>query len=96
MKRLAVVVLASLLFPLPGHALTMEEAVAQALESNHRARDYRQRTEAQRRRVESGKAPFWPEVEADYSYERRENVFSFFQTRDSSDFTAEVRYNLFR
>jgi outer membrane protein len=96
MKRLAVAILASLLFPLPGHALTMDEAVAQALEHNHRAGDFRQRTEAQRRRVESGKAPFWPEVEADYSYERRENVFSFFQTRDSSEFTAEIRYNLFR
>ncbi len=96
MKRLAVVLLISLLFPLPGHALTMEEAVAQALENNHRVRDFRQRTEAQRRRVDSGKAPFWPEVEADYTYERRENVFSSFQTRDSSAFSAEIRYNLFR
>jgi len=96
MNRLAVVILASLLFPLPGHALTMEKAVAQALENNHRVKDFRQRTEAQRRRVDSGKAPFWPEVEADYTYERRENVFSFFQTRDSSAFTAEIRYNLFR
>ncbi|MGA6992900.1 MAG: TolC family protein, partial [Candidatus Deferrimicrobiaceae bacterium] len=96
MKRLAAAILASLLIPLPGHAITMGEAVAQALENNHRARDFRQRTEAQQRRVDSGKAPFWPEVGADYTYQRRENVFSFFQTQDSSTFTAEIRYNLFR
>jgi outer membrane protein TolC len=96
MKRLAVVVLASLLLPRPGHSVTMEEAVSLALANNHRLRDSRQRTEAQERRVDSGKAPFWPELEATYRYDRQEEVFSFFQTRDTSTFTAEVRYNLFR
>ena len=96
MKRLAVVVLASLLFPLPGHSVTMDEAVSLALANNHRVKDFRQRTEAQERRVDSGKATFWPELEATYRYERQENAFSFFQTRDTSTFTAEVRYNLFR
>ena len=95
MKRLAVVVLASLLLPWPGHAVTMDEAVSLALANNHRVKDFRQRTEAQRKRVDSGKAPFWPEVEATYGYERAENTFSF-QTRDASTFTAEIRYNLFR
>jgi outer membrane protein TolC len=96
MKRLAVVLLASLLFPLPGSALTMEEAVALALENNHRVRDFRYRSKAQGKRVDSRKAPFWPEVEVSYDYERRENVFSSFQTRDSSAFTGEISYNLFR
>ena len=57
MKRLAVVVLASLLLPRPGHSVTMEEAVSLALTNNHRVKDFRQRTEAQERRVDSGKSP---------------------------------------
>jgi outer membrane protein len=98
MKRLgvAVAVLMGLLVPRAGGALTMEEAVSLALEHNPRVREFGERTEAQRRRVDSGKASFWPELEATYAYERRENVFSFFQTQDSSTFTAEVSYNLFR
>lgn len=88
-----------LLIPLPsagGEPFTMEEAVSLALSHHPRVLDFRQRTEAQEARVESGKAPFWPEIEATYEYQRRENVFSFFQTSDSSTFVAEVRYNLFR
>ncbi len=98
MKRLgwAAALVVSLLLPSSGSGLTMDEAVSLALANNHRVRDFRQRTEAQRQRVESGKAPFWPELEANYTYERQENVFSTFQTEDSSAFTAEVRYNLFR
>lgn len=96
MKRLAVVILASLLFPLPVRALTMEEAVDLALAKNPRVQDFRYRTGAQGKRVDSRKAPFWPEVGANYTYERKENVFSFFQTADSSTFTGEISYNLFR
>lgn len=96
MNGLAVVLLASLLFPLPGHALTMAEAVDMALAHNPRVRDFRQRTEAQERRVDSRKAPFWPEIGANYTFIWQENIFSFFQTRDTSTFTAEISYNLFR
>lgn len=96
MKRLAAALLCFLLFPAAGgDAFTMEEAVSLALAHHPRVLDFRQRTEAAERRVDSGKAPFWPEVEASYNYLRRENAFSF-QTRDSSAFTAEARYNLFR
>lgn len=97
MKRLGVAVLALMVFLVPraGGALTMEEAVALALANNPRVQEFGERTEAQRRRVASGKAPFWPELEATYVYERVENAF-FFQTRDASTFTAEVSYNLFR
>ncbi|HBO70757.1 MAG TPA: hypothetical protein DD658_11860 [Deltaproteobacteria bacterium] len=97
MRRFFGVLLCILLFPAArGGALTMEEAVSLALANHPRIQDFRQRTEAQERRVDSGKAPFWPEIEAAYAYQRRENVFSFFQTRDSSTFTAEASYNLFR
>jgi len=96
MKRLAVVLLASLLFPLPGRALTMEEAVALSLANHPRIKDFQYRSKAQGKRVDSRKAPFWPEVEVSYDYERRENVFSSFQTQDSSTFTGEISYNLFR
>ena len=42
----------------------MDEAVSLALANNRRVKDFRQRAEAQRNRVESGKAPFWPETRA--------------------------------
>lgn len=97
MRRLAGMLLCILLLPAArAGALTMEEAVSLALANHPRVRDFRQRTEAQERRVDSGKAPFWPEAEATYGYQKRENVFSSFQTRDSSTFSAEVSYNLFR
>lgn len=97
MRRPIAALLCFLLLPVArGAALTMEEAVSLALEHHPKVLDFRQRTEAQERRVDSGKAPFWPEIEATYSYQRRENVFSFFQTQDSSTFIAEARYNLFR
>lgn len=97
MKRLTGAFLCFLLLSAAqGDAFTLEEAVSLALSHHPRLLDFRQRTEAQQRRVDSGKAPFWPEIEATYNYERRENVFSFFQTQDSSTFTAEASYNLFR
>jgi outer membrane protein len=95
MKRLAVVILASLLFPLPGYALTMEEAVDMALANNPRAQDFRYRTEAQRSRVDSREAPFWPEVDATYNYSNADTTYSF-STEEASVFTAEIAYNLFR
>ncbi|HEU5360476.1 MAG TPA: TolC family protein [Candidatus Deferrimicrobiaceae bacterium] len=98
MKRigLAWALLALSLLPAAGSALTMEEAVGLARGNNPRLRDFRNRTEAQKWRVDSRKAPFWPEIDVSYNYERRENVFSFFQTRDASTFTGEISYNLFR
>jgi len=95
MKRMAVIVLATLLMPSPGRAVTMEEAVSLALANNHRIRDFRQRTEAQERRVDSGKAPFWPQFEATYEYAKTENPV-IFPTKDASAFSVEVSYNLFR
>jgi len=96
MKRLAGALICFLFFPAAGgDAFTMEEAVSLALAQNPRILDFRQRTEAQERRVDAGKAPFWPEIETTYSYERRENTFSF-EIRDASTFTAEASYNLFR
>ncbi len=96
MKRVSLAILVLLLVPHGVHALTMDEAVDMALDNNPRLQDFRYRTEAQRSRVDSREAPFWPEVDVTYDYERRENVFSFFQTQDSSTFTGEISYNLFR
>lgn len=96
MKRVSLAILVLLLVPHGVHALTMDEAVDMALDNNPRLQDFRYRTEAQRSRVDSSKAPFWPEVEVSYDYERRENVFSSFQTQDASTFTGEISYNLFR
>lgn len=98
MKRIAsaCAVIALLFLPSTGAGLTMEEAVDMARASNPRLKDFQHRTEAQRSRVDSRKAPFWPELELDYTYDRQENIYSFFQTRDASTFTAEISYNLFR
>lgn len=96
MKRPIAALLCFLLFPAArGAALTMEEAVSLALEHHPKVLDFRQRTEAQRRRVDSRQAPFWPSLDTTYSYQRQEMVF-FFQSKDASAFVVEVRYNLFR
>jgi outer membrane protein TolC len=73
----------------------MEEAVALSLANQSRIKDFQHRTEAQEKRVDSGKAPFWPELDLRYDYERASETF-FFQTKDASTFTAEISYNLFR
>ena len=64
MKRVSLAILVWLLVPHMVSALTMEEAVDMALASNPRVQDFRYRTEAQKSRVDSRKAPFWPELDA--------------------------------
>ncbi len=78
----------------PVGALTMDEAVTIALEKNHHIKDLRHQTEAQRERVQSEKAAFFPELTLSYSVDRKDNVF-FFETKTASTFTAEATYNLF-
>ncbi|HEU5360433.1 MAG TPA: TolC family protein, partial [Candidatus Deferrimicrobiaceae bacterium] len=97
MKRtgFACALLALLFLPAAGDALTMEEAVDLARANNPRLMDFRSRTEAQRSRVDSRKAPFWPELEATYNYDRGDTTY-FAPTKESSVFTAEISYNLFR
>jgi outer membrane protein TolC len=95
MRRVSFPILALLLVPHWAFALTMEEAVALSLANQSRIKDFQHRTEAQEKRVDSGKAPFWPELDLRYDYERASETF-FFQTKDASTFTAEISYNLFR
>lgn len=97
MKRIgfACAVVALLFLPSKGAGLTMEEAVGMALASNPRLQDFQHRTEAQRSRVDSRKAPFWPEVDATYDYSNSDTTY-FTLTTDASVFTAEISYNLFR
>ena len=97
MKRIgfAFAVIALLFLPSTGAGLTMGEAVDMALARNPRLQDFRNRTEAQRSRVDSRKAPFWPEIDATYEYSKADTTY-FALTKDSSVFTAEISYNLFR
>lgn len=95
MKRISLAILVFLLVPHGVHALTMDEAVDLALAKNPRTREFRYRTEAQRSRVDSRKAPFWPEVDATYDYSNADTTY-LFSTEEASVFTAEVAYNLFR
>ncbi len=97
MKRIgfACAVVALLFLPSKGAGLTMEEAIEMALDNNPRLQDFRYRTEAQRSRVDSRKAPFWPEVDATYDYSNSDTTY-FTLTTDASVFTAEISYNLFR
>ncbi len=95
MKRLRFAILVLLLFPQGAFALTMEEAVDLGLANNPRLQDFRNRTEAQRSRVDSSKSPFWPEVEARYNYLNADTTYAA-PTEESSVFTAEISYNLFR
>lgn len=93
--KLPLVLAILLLLPLPGRALTMEEATDQALANHPRIREFRHRARAQEERVGSERAAFWPAIETLYEYTRRDQFFGFFQTRDTSTFTATARYNLF-
>lgn len=95
MKRLRVALLALLLVSHGAFALTMEEAVEMGIANNPTLQDFRDRTEAQASRVESRKAPFWPEVNAAYEYANADTTY-LFPTKESSVFTAAVSYNLFR
>ncbi len=97
MKRIgfACAVVALLFLPSTGAGLTMDEAVDLALANNPRLQDFQHRTEAQRSRVDSRKAPFWPEVDATYNYNKSDTTYQFL-TKEASVFTAEIHYNLFR
>jgi len=97
MKRIAFAcaVVALLFLPSTGAGMTMGEAVDQAIANNPRLRDFQHRTEAQRSRVDSRKAPFWPEIDATYDYSNADTTY-FALTTDASVFTAEISYNLFR
>jgi outer membrane protein len=95
MKRVSLAILVLLLVPHGVHALTMDEAVNLALAKNPRVLDFRYRTEAQRSRVDSREAPFWPEVDATYDYSNADTTY-FALTKEASVFTAELSYNLFR
>lgn len=100
MKRIgsAWVVIALLFLPSTGAGLTMEEAVGLGLAHNPRLQDFRNRTEAQRSRVESSKSPFWPELDAMYQYGNaygNTDTTDLFPTNESSVFTAAISYNLF-
>lgn len=95
MKRVRLAIVALLLVPQGAYALTMEGAVDLGLANNPRLRDFRNRTEAQRSRVDSSKSPFWPELEARYSYDKADTTY-FVLTKEASVFSAELSYNLFR
>ncbi len=77
-------------------ALTLEEAVRAGLQNNHRIKQYRALTEAQRRRVESLKSAFWPEITLGYTFSRQDNVSPVFQNRENSLISGEITYNLFK
>jgi outer membrane protein TolC len=95
MKRVSLAILVLLLVPHGVYALTMDEAVDMALDNNPRLQDFRYRTEAQRSRVDSRKAPFWPELDATYNYTNADTTY-LLRTEEASVFTAEISYNLFR
>ena len=97
MKRIgfACAVVGLLFLPSTGTGLMMEEAVDMALANNPRLQDFQHQTEAQRSRVDSRKAPFWPEIDATYDYSNADTTY-FALTKDASVFTAEISYNLFR
>ncbi len=95
MKKFILIVLCLLLWSSQLYGLTLDEAVKIAIENNHKIKEHQNLTEAQRSRVSSKKAAFLPEANLSYSYTRQDNVFSFFQTKETSVFSAELTYNLF-
>jgi outer membrane protein TolC len=94
MMKFSLALIFLLFWSVQTESLTIREALKLSLENNHRIKEFQNLSEAQRNRVDSERAAFWPKVDLSYRYERNENTF-FFQTNDASIFTAEITYNLF-
>ena len=96
MKRiLSAVFLVSAASSSAAAALTIDEAVALALVNNHRIKEARHRELSAAERVGSSRASFFPSLDLGYDYRRGEHE-RFNLGRESSAFTVELSYNLFR
>ena len=94
MKCVSVFVFLLLLWISPVDALTMEDAVALAVENSHRIAASRHTAQAASERVQSQWSAFWPKAYLDYGYtERKEEVL--FSTKYEAYYSAELTYNLF-
>lgn len=92
---ISVFILFFIFIPSISPAITIDEAVNLALDNNHQILEQVHTVNAQREKVLSGKTALLPDIDFKYSYTRQDNVFSIFQTKNSSIFRAEVALNLF-
>ena len=94
MRRFGIAVMLFFLCSEPLCALTLEEALKLALANNHQIKEFMERSRAQSERVRANRAPFMPELDADYAYSKG-NRASLYQTKEISNFTTGITYNLF-
>lgn len=85
----------------PARALTIDEAVADALQHNPQIQQFLELEHAADARTDLAKAPFWPSLDLNYSYWRSDRDSSFdssalnIGSNDQSSTSANGRYNLF-
>ena len=73
MRRLILWLALPALIYSPAEALTLDQAVSDALQYNPRIQQFLALEDAADARASSSEAPFWPRIEADYTYWRQEN-----------------------
>lgn len=90
----AVLLLTALAFS-PAAALTIDEAVEMALANNHRIKEAQHLEQSASARVGRSRSNFFPSLDVNYNYFASEHeVFNL--GRESSVFTVELSYNLFK
>ena len=78
----------------PAHALTISEAVNDALQYNPRIHQFLELENAAGARADQARAPFWPRVDARYSYWRGDRDPDL-DSRKLSQTETSAGYNLF-
>lgn len=95
MKKISLIFTLFLTAATPAFSLTIDEAVVIALERNNRIKQFGFLAGSQGDKVKSQKSEFYPAVDLGYTYSRQEEDV-FFGTKNTSIFTAEASYNLFK
>ncbi|GAB4388291.1 MAG: TolC family protein [Thermodesulfovibrionales bacterium] len=96
MKRaLVFVILLAAAFPAGASALTMDEAVALALENSHLIKQYGYLHEEALEGVGSARSGFWPTLGTGYEFYRTDREV-LFQGNSTSALQVEAAYNLFK
>lgn len=78
----------------PARALSIDEAVNEALRSNPRVHQFLELENAAGARADQARAPFWPRIEANYSYWRGDRDPNL-DSRTLSQTETSAGYNLF-
>lgn len=94
MRRLILWLALPALIYSPAEALTIDQAVADAMQYNPRIKQFLELESAAGARNEKAKSPFWPRIDTSYTYWRGENEPDI-DSRNVSTIGTQAGYNLF-